>query len=168
VSSESTPAPAVYGKPTTSGPQPIASYQGALNGFIKSLLRVPVISRAVGAKLLTFTVVGRKSGKTYVIPVAYTKHEGRLLVGTRMWPWVKNLRPGEPATVRLKGRQRLADWELLTDEQTVIELYRVIAIDNHANAKFAGIGFAPDGSPNPADLYQAWAKGCVVIRLSLR
>jgi len=167
MSSESTPA-AAYGTPTTSGPQSIASYQGALNGFIKGLLRVPLISRAVGGKLLTFTVVGRKSGKTYVIPVAYTKHEGQILVGTRVWPWVKNLRSGEPVTVRIKGRQRLADWELFTDEQTVIELYGIVASDNHANAKFAGIGFAPDGSPNPADLHQAWAKGCAVIRLTLR
>jgi hypothetical protein len=167
MSSESTPA-AAYGKPTTSGPQPIASYQGALNGFIKGLLRVPLISRLVGSKLLTFTVVGRKSGKTYVIPVAYTRHQGQLLVGTRLWPWVKNLRPGEPVTIRLKGRQRLADWELFTDEQTVVELYDVIARDNHQNAKFAGIGFAPDGSPNPADLHQAWAKGCAVIRLTPR
>jgi hypothetical protein len=167
MSSESTPA-AAYGKPTTSGPQPIASYQGALNGFIKGLLRVPLISRLVGSKLLTFTVVGRKSGKTYVIPVAYTRHQGQLLIGTRLWPWVRNLRPGEPATIRLKGRRRLADWELFTDEQTVVELYDVIARDNHQNAKFAGIGFAPDGSPNPADLHQAWAKGCAVIRLTPR
>lgn len=167
MSSETSPA-AAYGKPTTSGPQPIASYQGALNRFIRGLLRVPVLSLGIGSRLLTFTVVGRKSGKTYVIPVAYTRHEGKLLVGTRVWPWVKNLRRGEPATVRVKGRQRLADWELFTDEQNVVELYGIIARDNHANAKFAGIGFMPDGSPNPADLHQAWAKGCAAIRLTLR
>ncbi len=167
MSSESTPA-AAYGKPTTSGPQPVSSYQGALNGFIRGLLRVPGLSRLVGSRLLTFTVVGRKTGRTYVIPVAYTRHEDALLIGTRKWPWVKNLRPGEPTTVRVRGRQRLADWELFDDEQNVVELYGVIARDNHANAKFAGIGFAPDGEPNQADLRQAWAKGCVVIRLRLR
>jgi deazaflavin-dependent oxidoreductase (nitroreductase family) len=126
------------------------------------------LARLVGSRLLTFTVTGRKSGKTYVIPVAYTRHEGQLLIGTRMWPWLKNLRAGEPTTVRVKGRQRLADWELFKDEQNVVELYGVIARDNHANAKFAGIGFAADGSPIEADLHQAWAKGCVVIRLTLR
>lgn len=167
MSSESAPT-AAYGKPTTSGPQPLATYQGALNRFMRGMLRAPVLSRGIGSKLLTFTVVGRKSGKTYVIPVAYTRHEGRLLVGTRLWPWTKNLRPGEPAKVRVKGREILADWELLTDEQSVVELYGVIARDNHTNAKFAGIGFDADGTPNQADLHQAWAKGCVVIRLTLR
>lgn len=167
MSSESTSA-AAYGRPSTAGPQPLASYQGVLNSVMKFLLRAPLVSRGIGSRLLTFTVVGRKSGKTYVIPLAYTRHEGKLLVGTRLWPWTKNLRPGEPATVRVKGRQRPADWELFTDEQSVVELYGVIARDNHANAKFNGIGFAPDGSPNVADLHQAWAKGCAVIRLTLR
>ncbi len=167
MSSESTPV-AAYGAPTTNGPQQLSSHQQATNRFIRVLLRTPIVSLGIGSKLLTFTVVGRKSGRTYVIPVAYTRHEGRLLVGTRIWPWVKNLRPGEPAKVRVRGRQRLADWELLTDEQNVVELYGVIARDNHVNAKFAGIGFDPDGSPNLADLHQAWAKGCAVIRLTLR
>lgn len=167
MSSESAPA-AAYGKPTSSGPQPLASYQGALNRFMRVLLRTPIISLGIGSKLLTFTVVGRKSGKTYVIPVAYTRHEGQLLVGTRVWPWIKNLRPGEPAKVRVKGRQILADWELFTDEKSVVELYGVIARDNHTNAKFAGIGFDSDGAPNLADLHQAWAMGCAVIRLTPR
>jgi len=49
-----------------------------------------------------------------------------------------------------------------------VELYGFIARDNHANATFAGIGFNSDGSPNQADVHQAWAKGCVVLRLTLR
>lgn len=166
MASETSPATA-YGEPSTSGPRPVSSYQGALNRLIKGLLRVPLVSRGLGSRLMTLTVVGRKTGKTYVVPVAYTRHEGRLLIGTRVWPWVKNLRPGQPVTVRVKGRQHSADWELFTDERSVVDLYGVIARDNHANAKFAGIGFLPDGTPNPADLRQAWAKGCAVIRLTL-
>ena len=161
-------APAFYGEPTTGGPQPTSRYQGAFNRIIKVLLRTPILSLGVGRKLLTFTVVGRKSGRTYVIPVAYTRHQGRLLVGTRVWPWVKNLRPGEPVQVRVKGRRRLADWELFTDEEHVVELFDIVARDNRVNAKFNGIGFDPDGSPNLADLHQSWAKGCAVIRLTLR
>lgn len=161
-------APAAYGKPSTGGPQPISRYQTLLNRVIRGMLRVPLLSLGAGSRLLTFTVVGRKSGKTYVIPVAYTRHEGKLLVGTRVWPWVKNLRPGQPVTVRVTGRQRLADWELFTDEANVVELFDIVARDNHTNAKFNGIGINPDGSANLADLHQAWAQGCAVIRLTLR
>lgn len=161
-------ASAAYGKPTTGGPQPISRYQTLLNRVIRGMLRVPILSLGAGSRLLTFTVVGRKSGKTYVIPVAYTRHEGQLLVGTRLWPWVKNLRPGEPVKVRVRGRQRLADWELFTDEADVVELFDIVARDNHTNAKFNGIGFDSDGSPNRADLHQAWARGCAVIRLTPR
>lgn len=158
----------LYGTPTTSGPQPIAAYQGALNRFIRGLLRTPGLSRAVGDKLLTFTLVGRKSGKIYHIPVAYTKHDGKLLVGTVAKTWVRNLVPGEPVSVRLRGKQRLADHRVYRDEQNVVALYDVIARDNHANAKFNGIGYDPDGSPNRADLHQAWRKGGAVIELTLR
>jgi hypothetical protein len=167
MSSESAPA-AAYGKAAAPGPQPLPRYQGVLNRIIRGLLRVPILSRAAGSRLLTFTVVGRKTGRTYVIPVAYTRHEGKLLVGTRVWPWVKNLRPGHPVEVRVKGRRELADWELFTDERSVVDLYGVVARENHANAKFAGIGFDPDGSPKQDDLQRAWANGCAVISLTLR
>jgi hypothetical protein len=158
----------LYGTPTTSGPQPISRYQGALNRFMRGLLRTPGISRGIGNRLLTFTLVGRKSGKIYRIPVAYTKRDGKLLVGTVAKTWVRNLVPGEPVTVRVRGKQRLADHRVYRDEESVIALYDVIARDNHANAKFNGIGFAPDGSPNRADLHQAWSNGGAVIELTLR
>jgi hypothetical protein len=119
-------------------------------------------------RLLTFIVVGRKSGKTYVIPVAYTRHEDTLLVGTLGKKWVRNLIPGTPVEVRLRGRKRLADQIVFTDQADVMRLYDVVARDNHANAGFNGIGFDPDGSPNRADLYQAWQNGAAVIELRLR
>lgn len=161
-------AASLYGTPTTSGPRPVARYQGALNRLMRGLLRTPGISRVLGGTLLTFTLVGRKSGKIYRIPVAYTRHDGKLLVGTVGTAWVHNFVPGEPVTVRVRGRQRLADHRVFRDEQNVVALYDVIARDNRTNAKFSGIGYDPDGSPNRADLHQTWRKGGIVIELTLR
>ena len=158
----------LYGTPTTSGPKQAAGYQGLLNRFVRGLLRTPGISRAMGSRLLTFTLVGRKSGRIYRVPVAYTRHEGKLLVGTVAKTWVRNLVPGEPVTVRVRGKQRSADHRVYRDEESVVALYDVIARDNRANAGFNGIGFDPDGSPNRADLHQAWRKGGAVIELTLR
>jgi hypothetical protein len=168
MSSESDSAPAGFGAPTNSGPKPLPSYQNAMNRLIRGLLRTPLISRGIGSRLLTFSIVGRKSGKTYVIPVAYTRHEDSLLVGTVARKWLRNLTPGEPVEVRVRGKKRLADQVVFTDEANVMRLFDVIARDNRTNASFNGIGFDPDGSPNRADLHQAWQQGGAVIELRLR
>jgi len=140
--------------------------QGLVNWFVRGLLRTPVVARGIGARLLVLYVVGRKSGKRYIVPVAYTEHDGSLLVGTP-FGWARNLRTGEPVTVRFKGRRRTADVQVLTDEAAVVDGYAVIARDNRNFAGFNKIGFDPAGNPEAADLHRAWETGARVIRLTL-
>ncbi len=156
-----------YGVPSTSGPQPIRTYQRQLNTFIGFLLRVPGLGGIAGRRLLILHVVGRKSGKRYDIPLAYTRHEGVLLIGTAMHPWVKNIRKDVPVQVSMGGPARTASAEVLRDEESVMRLYEAIARDNHQNADFNGIGFDGSGNPNKADIYQTWQLGGAVIRLTL-
>ncbi|WP_405137093.1 nitroreductase/quinone reductase family protein [Nocardia sp. NBC_01388] len=165
---EPTPETNPYGTPTTTGPEPIRSYQGVLNTVIRTLLNVPVIGSQLGKRLVTLHVTGRKSGKVYDVPVAYTRHEGDLLIGTSKRPWVRNIRKGVPIEVSLGGPQRGADAEVFEDSESVMRLYDLIARDNRQNAKFNGIGFDPDGTPHQADIYQTWQQGGVVIRVTLR
>lgn len=139
--------------------------QGLANSIVRGLLRTPLASRALGNRLVTLYVVGRKSGRHYTVPVAYTRHEGILLIGTP-FGWGRNLRTGEPVSIRLKGRRRLADVEVLTDEAKVVEAYAVMCRDNHNFAKFNNVGF--DGDPDPADLRLAWAAGARAFRLTPR
>ncbi|WP_228001249.1 nitroreductase/quinone reductase family protein [Nocardia australiensis] len=159
-------SPNPYGSPTTSGAEPIGQHQGAVNWLIRILLHTPGISRVVGKRLLMLRVVGRKTGKVYNVPVAYTRHEGTLLIGTTLRPWVKNLQAGNTVEVLLGHAAQPFDPVVYTDEQDVMRLYEIIAADNHANAKFNGIGFAADGTPNKADMYQTWQQGGVVIALT--
>ena len=141
--------------------------QGLVNRLVRGLLRTPLVSRLTGSRLVTVYVVGRKSGRRYTVPVAYTRHEGDLLIGTP-FGWGRNLRTGEPVTIRLKGRRRLADVQVLTGEHDVADAYGVMARDNHAFAKFNNIGFDPAGNPVPADLRLAWAAGARAFRLTPR
>src|SRR5215207_1101765 len=108
------PEPAREGTPQT------MAWQGVANWIVRGLLRAPVISRGIGQRLITLYVVGRKSGKRYTVPVAYTPHGGVLLIGTP-FAWGRNLRTGEPVEVRFKGRRRTADVRVLTDEAAVVE-----------------------------------------------
>jgi deazaflavin-dependent oxidoreductase (nitroreductase family) len=154
--------------PAAAGPraQTLAA-QALVNRIIRGLLRTPLVSRLAGSRLITVYVVGRKSGRRYAVPVAYTRHEGDLLVGTP-FGWGRNLRTGEAVAIRLKGRRRLADVQVLADEQDVVDAYAVMARDNHNFAKFNKIGFDAGGNPVPADLHLAWAAGARVFRLTPR
>jgi deazaflavin-dependent oxidoreductase (nitroreductase family) len=145
----------------------LLAVQGLVNRIIRGMLRTPLVGRLAGSRLVTVYVVGRKSGRRYTVPVAYTRHEGDLLVGTP-FGWGRNLRTGEPVTIRLKGRKRLADVQVLTDENDVAGAYAVMARDNHAFAKFNNIGFDADGNPDRSDLHLAWAAGARAFRLTPR
>src|SRR6204780_5373308 len=80
--------------------------QRLVNRIMLGVLRTPLLCRAAGSRLITLYVVGRKPGRRYAIPVAYTRHEGALLIGTP-FGWGRNLRTGDPVAIRLKGRRRL-------------------------------------------------------------
>ncbi|MGO4613214.1 hypothetical protein AB4305_21360 [Nocardia sp. 2YAB30] len=155
-----------YGTPTTSGPEPVPSYQRVVNGVVRTLLRVPGISGVVGKRLMILHVVGRKSGIVYDVPLAYTKQGETLLIGTAQHPWVKNLLAGAPVQASFGGRPRTFDPVVHTAEADVLRLFEIIARDNRQNAKFNGIGRAADGSPSKADIYQTWQLGGVVVELT--
>ncbi|MFI5716679.1 hypothetical protein [Nocardia sp. NPDC051750] len=154
-----------YGTPSTTGPEQPGESQERTNRIVRTLLRVPGLSKLVGKRLMTLHVVGRKTGRTFDIPVAYTKHGSVLLIGTALRPWVKNLAPGTPLTITRGGRPEQFDPLVHTAEAEVMRLFEVIARDNKQNACYNGIGFDAAGNPNKADIYQAWQQGGAVIEL---
>ncbi len=132
--------------------------QGAANLVMRGLLRTPLLCRVVGRWLLTVYVVGRKSGRRYAIPVAYVGRDGRLMVGTP-FAWGRNLRTGLPVRIRLKGRLRTADVEVVSDEAGVVEWYATMARQNHQFASFNKIAIDEAGEPSLTDLRLAWEAG---------
>ena len=141
--------------------------QGVANVVMRGLLSTPGISSGIGKYLITLYVVGRKSGRHYTLPVAYTRHEGALLIGTP-FGWGKNLRTGEPLDVRYKGRRRTANVEVVKDESGVVALYDAMCRDNHNFAKFNKVRLEQDGTPNPEDLRAAWQAGARAFKLTLQ
>lgn len=138
--------------------------QRVVNLLIRAVLRAPLLCRLVGRRLITVYVVGRKSGRRFAVPVAYTRHDGALLVGTP-FGWGRNLRTAEPVEIRLQGRRRTAAVQVFTDEPDVVEGYAIMARDNHAFAGFNKIRIDEAGEPDRDDLHLAWAAGARVFRL---
>jgi deazaflavin-dependent oxidoreductase (nitroreductase family) len=141
------------------------AFQGLANRIVRGLLRVPGLNRAVGARLVTLYIVGRKTGRRFTVPVAYTRHEGDLLIGTP-FGWGHNLRTGQPMEIRLQGRRRRADVQVFRDEADVVQYYAVMARDNPNFANFNKIRLDANGEPNSEDLHLAWASGARAFRLS--
>jgi deazaflavin-dependent oxidoreductase (nitroreductase family) len=141
--------------------------QGLANRIVRVLLSTPLICLAIGKRLVTLYVVGRKSGRRYTIPVAYTKLGDELLIGTP-FGWGRNLRTGEPVTIRFKGRRRPADVRVISDESGVVEAYARMARDNRNFASFNKIALDEAGNPSAADLHEAWAAGARAFVLTPR
>jgi deazaflavin-dependent oxidoreductase (nitroreductase family) len=139
--------------------------QRLVNRIMIGLLATPGVSRGIGKRLVTLYVVGRKSGRRYVIPVAYTRHKGALLVGTG-FGWGRNLRTGEPVEIRFMGRKRTADVQVLTSEEDVTAAYDIMCRDNKNFAGFNHVGYDADGSPSAEDLHLAWAAGARAFLLT--
>jgi deazaflavin-dependent oxidoreductase (nitroreductase family) len=141
--------------------------QPLVNRVIRGLLATPLVCRLVGKRLITVYLVGRKSGRHYAIPVAYTRRNGTLLVGTQ-FGWARNLRTGEPVHIRLAGKRRSADVQVVADQAGVVEHLELMARDNHQFARFNKIGLDQRGDPSPDDLQLAWAAGARVALLTPR
>jgi deazaflavin-dependent oxidoreductase (nitroreductase family) len=141
--------------------------QQAMNAIMRTLLRTPVVSGGIGRRLLLIEFAGRKTGRQYSIPVAYTRHDGDLLVGTP-FGWARNLRTGEPVQIVLRGKPRQADVEVISDEDRVVRDFDILCRDNRQFAKFNKITVGQDGVPDPGDLHRAWSLGGRVIRLTPR
>lgn len=139
--------------------------QGVVNRVVQVMLRTPLLCRVVGRRLITLEVVGRKTGRRFEVPVAYTREGEVLLIGTP-FAWGRNLRTGEPVTILLEGRRRTADVEVLTDEAGVTAAYAEMARDNHNFAQFNQIGLDEHGEPVPEDLRLAWEAGARAMRLT--
>jgi deazaflavin-dependent oxidoreductase (nitroreductase family) len=168
-SADGTPDPPAPSRDARSAPgfraQTLA-WQGLANRIVLGLLRTPLLCSVVGNRLITVYVVGRKSGRRYAVPVAYTRHDGTLLISTP-FGWGRNLRTGQRVDIRIKGKRRPADVQVATDAAGVVELYALMARGNHQFAKFNNIGIDPTGDPNPTGLHLARAAGARAIRLSL-
>lgn len=133
------------------------------DALVRVLLRSP-LHRLLSGRLLIITVIGRKTGRRYALPVGYVEHDGALLIGTA-GTWRRNLRPGEPVVIRFRGHDRQAEADVVTDEAEAAGLYRVILRGNPVHGRFAGIGVESDGSPNRTDLRRALAAGTAIVRL---
>ena len=80
------------------------------NAGVSRLLDLPVLGRLMGRNMARVRYVGRRSGKTFELPVGYRRSGDEITVGVQFpdkktW-WRNFLGEGGPITVQLDGVDR--------------------------------------------------------------
>lgn len=143
---------------------PDAVYK-VINPTFKFLLHTP-LHGLMSKHLMVLTFKGRKSGKTYSIPVAYVQQGNTLFTGTQS-RWASNLRGGVPVNLRLRGEKRSGTADVISDEQGLREQFGIILPQSPQLGEIMGIKLEPNGEPRAVDLAAARARGTVIVRIEL-
>jgi deazaflavin-dependent oxidoreductase (nitroreductase family) len=136
------------------------------NPIMAFLLRSP-LHGIVSANLMLLTYTGRRSGRTYTLPVSYYQG-GSVLTTTsfRDRTWWRNLRGGAPVTLRLRGRDVKGTSQVIEDDEEVAEALDALFRRAPQIARYYGVSLDPDGRPDVEDIAVA-AEEKVVIRTTL-
>ncbi len=154
------PAPTAWTPPSTP--------PAWVNRLVIGLLRSP-LHRVVSGKILFLRFPGRRSGRTYTVPLSYVQEGNTVLCSTdreaRVW-W-RNLRAGVPVTMQLRGRDMPGRATVVEDDQeTIVQGIRRILAVAPGDAKYYGVRLDEQGQPRADDLAQA-AQRRVLIRIAL-
>ena len=127
-----------------------------INPFVALLARSP-LHFLISHQLLVVSFKGIKSGKSYLIPVSYHKHDNNYTAVTlRSNVWWKNLKKDSTSQIWLKGKLVQADIQLeFVDNDLVADTLTDLVTNNSIDAFFAKIKLNKDGSPNQEDLTKA-------------
>jgi hypothetical protein len=137
------------------------------NPIMVWLLHSPLHGMLSG-NMMVVTYTGRRSGKTYHLPVSYLRvRETLLTISYKRRTWWRNLRSGAPVTIRLQGKDINGRAEVIDDEEGVMEGLTAFIAGNPRTAHAFGLKLGVDGQPEPGGLQQA-ARACVIVSTDLK
>lgn len=146
-----------------------------MNKVINPVVRLVLLSPVHGmlsSALLLLTYQGRKTGRTYTLPVQYAQ-EGQKIYLVPGAPehktWWRNLRGEAPVQVylrgkRLPGKARLLVWAV--DHEEMILGYAGYLKHFPSLARVHQVRLEPDGTYNPTDLQRA-AASLVIVQIEM-
>ena len=138
-----------------------------INPFVALLARSP-LHIIISHQVLVIQFKGRRSGKSYLVPVSYHEHESSYTCVTlRSNIWWRNLKDISHTQIWLKGKLTDVQIDLeFNNDQIVENTLRNLVTNNKVDAYFARIKLKKDGSPDLHDLAQA-AKIHTVLKFTI-
>lgn len=135
-----------------------------VNPLMKAVLRSP-LHRLLSKNLMLLTVTGRKTGRTYTLPVGrHESPDGTFLLSAG-GNWRHNLRGGADVRVTLDGRERAGHATLEEDPERAAEAFKTMLY--HAGPRALAVKVSVDHSPTAAEIQPALAdRGVAYLRLT--
>ena len=136
------------------------------NPIVRGVLRSP-LHRLLSGHVVLLTVTGRRSGRTYTVPVGRHFEDGALTVAAR-GTWRVNLRGGASVRVTIDGQEHSAHAELQEDPDEVAGAYlELLRRNGIRGAQQLGLKLNVDRLPTIEELKPAVAgRGFARIELS--
>jgi hypothetical protein len=139
-----------------------ARFMRIINVPMRQVLGLP-FATPLGSRLMLVYLTGRRTGRHYRQPVSYVRHAGSLLTPGG-GNWKVNLTEGQPARIRLRGRDISAQPELVDDIDQIDELLAVLMAKNPRSASFVRIPRDSDGRFERTALENAVRYGFRIVR----
>jgi deazaflavin-dependent oxidoreductase (nitroreductase family) len=115
---------------------------------------------------ILITFIGRKSGKTYTIPVSYMRDGDTLLmISQREHTWWKNLRGGAQVALYLQGHTSKVRGEVFTDIETVANKLLLFLQQFPGYQRHIHMKLAANGQPETPEAFQRFAQSMVIIQM---
>lgn len=139
-----------------------------LNKTMAWLLGSP-LHGLMSKQLMLLTYTGRKSGKSYTIPVGYTRSGNDVLIFTHyVNGWWKNMRESVPVTLHIQGRDVSGTAQaVVEDKQEIIDELSAYITRNPRLGRIFNVTVGPDKRPTSASVQEAAEKYVLLVRVHL-
>ncbi len=136
-------------------PPPVGAFR-LVNRVVRPLLRSP-LHPLLSRRLMLLSYTGRRSGRTFTIPVGYfPAGDGDLLATSTQPTWAVNLRDGRTVRLRIRGQWHEATPTVIEDPAAVADLLEQLG-QRLGPAALASmrLGMPADRQPTPDELSTA-------------
>jgi deazaflavin-dependent oxidoreductase (nitroreductase family) len=113
------------------------------------------LHRVASKNLMLLTVTGRKSGRSYTLPVTRHERPDQTLVVSAAGSWRHNLRGGGDVRVTLAGREHTAHATVEEDPLRAAEVFKGLL--ERAGARAVGVKLNVDHAPTTDEIKPALA-----------
>jgi deazaflavin-dependent oxidoreductase (nitroreductase family) len=133
------------------------------NPFMVWLIRSP-FHHLLSKNFMTITYKGRKSGKSYQLPVNYTRQGDTLLTFSyRDRTWWRNFRGSRRVVLRLEGEDVSALSQVVENDAEVTEALDKYLSETPHMAKYFQVRLDPTGAPISEDIRHTVADRVVIV-----